>query len=80
MRTYIEMVRDQAATALTAKTREKVLDRPLKPQNPDLYYGHLHLECYFYQQYEGHSIVAGLLGHRRVSFAACFLMDYILNQ
>ncbi len=83
MPTCIEKVWDQAPTAPTVPAAEAKdnTDRLLKPQNPDLYYGHLHMECYyFYQQYEDHFEVAGSLGHKRVSFAAGFLKDCILNQ
>ncbi len=56
IRTYIEKVRDQALatpTILIASDKEASdnTDRSFKPQNPDLYYGHLYMECYyFYQQ------------------------------
>ncbi len=81
MRTYIERVRDQAPEAPNAKVREEVLDKPLKPRNLDLYYGHLHIECYYFcLQYEDHFEIAGSLGHKRVPFAAGFLKDRILNR
>ncbi len=38
------------------------------------------MECYYFcQQCEDHFEVAGLLGHKRVLFAAGFLKDRILN-
>ncbi len=65
--------------ALAAEARDDT-DRPLKPQNPDLYYSHLHMECYYFcQQYEDYFEVAGSLGHIRVPFAIGFLADRILN-
>ncbi len=82
MRTCIERVRDQAPVAQAAPAAEARddTDRPLKPRNPDLYYGNSHMECYyFYQQCEDHFEFAGLLGHKRISFAAGFLKDRILN-
>ncbi len=86
MRTCIERVRDQAPAAPAAlaapaaKARDDI-DRPLNPRNPDLYYGHLHMECsYFCQQCEDDFEVAGSLGHKRVFFAAGFLKDHILNR
>ena len=69
MRTCMENVRDQA---LNFEVREDALDRPFKPQNPNLYYGHLHIE-YYYQQYEDHFEVVRSLGHKRKPFAARFL-------
>ncbi len=50
MRTCIEKVRDQAPTALAAPAAEARddTDRPLKSRNPDLYYGYLHIECYYF--------------------------------
>ncbi len=52
MRTCIERVRDQAPAAPAApaaETKDKT-DRLLKPRNPDLYYGNLHMECYYFCQ------------------------------
>ncbi len=86
MRTCIERVRDQApaaqvATAAPAAEARDNTNRPLKPRNPDLYYGHLHMECFnFYQQCEEHFEVAVSLGHKCVPFAAGFLKDCILNR
>ena len=47
MRTCIKKVRDQARVALLVKTKDD-FDRLLKPQNLDIYYGHLHMECYYF--------------------------------
>ncbi len=50
MRTCIKKVRDkapaapEAPAALAAEARDDT-NRPLKPQNADQYYGHLHMEC-----------------------------------
>ncbi len=85
IRTCIEKVRAQAPAALTApapdvKARDGT-DRPLKPRNPDLYYGNLHMECYYFcQQCEDNFEVAGSLGHKLVLFATGFLKDRILNR
>lgn len=55
MRTCIKRVRDQVPVTLSAKARKEALDRSLKPQNLDLYYGQLHMKCYnCYQQYKDH--------------------------
>ncbi len=78
MWTYIKKVRDQALAALAAPAAEARdnTDRPLKPRNPDLYYGNLHMECYYFcQQCEDHFEVARSLGHKRVLFTAGFLKD-----
>ncbi len=83
MRTCIERVRDQAPAAPAAPAAEARddIDRPLKPRNPDLYYGNSQMECYYFcQQCEDHFEVVGLLGHKRVLFAAGFLKDRILNR
>ena len=76
MRTCIERVRDQASNA---KAKKDALDRPLKLQNLDLYYGYLHMKCYYFcQQYEDHFEVAGSLGNKRVPFVVGFLKHCIL--
>ncbi len=52
IRICIKRVQDQALvtpTAPAAKARDNT-NRPLKSQNPDLYYGHLHMECYYFCQ------------------------------
>ncbi len=55
-------------------------NRSFKPQNPNLYYDNSPIEYYyFYQQCEDHFKVVGSLDHKRVSFTAVFLKDYILN-
>ncbi len=83
MRTCIEKVRDQAPAAPVvpvAEARDNT-DRPLKPRNPDLYYGHLHMKCYYIcQQCKDHFEVARSLSHKHVRFAAVFLKERILNQ
>ncbi len=74
--TCIEQARDQ----VPARPRDES-DRPLKPRNPDLYYGNSHMECYlFCQQCEDHFETAGAQGHKRVPFAAGFLKGRILNR
>ncbi len=81
MRTFIEKTQATAALAASATKARNNTDRPLKPQNPDLYYGHLYMECYYFcQQCEDHFEVAGSLGHKRVPFAIGFLKDRILNR
>ncbi len=83
MRTCIERVQDQspAAPATPAAEARDNTDRPLKPRNPDLYYGNLHMECYYFsQQCKDYFKVARSLGHKRVPFATGFLKDRILNQ
>ncbi len=86
MRICIKRVKDQAPTAPAAPAAPAAEDRddtdkPLKPRNLNLYHDHLHMECYYFcQQCEDHFEVVGLLGHKRISFAAGFLKDSILNQ
>ena len=66
--------------APNAEAREDALDRYVKPPNLDLYYGHLHMECYYlYQQCKDHFEVAGSFGHKCVLFAMGFLKDRIFN-
>ncbi len=79
----MESVRDQipAAQAAPAAEARDDTNRPLKPQNPDLYYGNLYMECYYFcQQCEDHLEVVGSLGHKRVLFTTGFLKDRILNR
>ncbi len=86
MRTCIKKVRDQAQVAPAALAAPAVeardnTDRSIKPQNPDLYYGNLHMECYYFcQQCEDHFEVVGSLGHKRILFAEGFLKARILNR
>ncbi len=87
MRTFMESSQvpatpaAQAALATPAAEARDDTDRPFKPRNSDLYCGHLHMQCYYFcQQYEDHFEVAGLLGYKRVPFAAGFLKDRILNR
>ncbi len=82
MRTCIEKVRDQALAALAAPAAEARdhTNRPFQPRNPDLYYGNLYMECYYFcQQCKDYFKVVGSLGHKRVLFTAGFLKDRILN-
>ncbi len=68
-----------AAPAPDVETRDNT-DRPLKPRNPNLYYGNLYMECYYFsQQYKDYFEFAKSLGHKRVPFVARFLKDRILN-
>ena len=53
-------------------------DRPPKAKNPDFYYGHSHIECYYFcRQCEDHFDTAGATGPKRVPFAASFLRDRV---
>ncbi len=47
MRTYIKKIREQALAAEAAPVAEarNDTDRPLKPRNLDLYYGHLYMSA-----------------------------------
>ncbi len=38
-----------AVPAPDIKAKDNI-DRPLKPRNLDLYYGNLHMECYYFYQ------------------------------
>ncbi len=82
LRTFMEKTQAPAAPAAPAPDVEarNDTDRPLKPRNPDLYYGNSHMECYYFcQQCKDHFEVARSLGHKRVPFATGFLKDRILN-
>ncbi len=85
MRTDIEKVRNQALAAPVAPAAPatKVKDnihRPLKSRNPDLYYGHLHMECYYFcQPFEDYFEVVGSYDHKHILFTLGFLKDRILN-
>ncbi len=86
MRTCIEKIRDQApaapmALAAPALEARDNTNRPFKPQNPNLYYDNLHMECYYFcQQCKDHFEVAGSLSHKRIPFVARFLKNHILNR
>ncbi len=77
------MEKTQALAALVVPVPEGAkddIDKLLKPQNPDLYYDNLHMECYYFcQQCKDHFEVVGSLVHQRISFVARFLKDRILN-
>ncbi len=77
------MERTQASATpanLDVEARDDI-DRPLKPRYPDLYYGNLHMECYYFcQQCKDYFEIAGSLSHKRIPFAAEFLKDCILNR
>ena len=56
------------------------INRPLKLRNPDLYYGSLHMEWYYFcQQCRDYFEVVRSLGYKRISFAIGFLKDHTLN-
>ncbi len=86
MQTFIEKA--QALTVPTApidwtldiEARDDT-DRLFKPQKSDLYYGNLHMKCYyFFQQYEDYFEVTRSPGHKRVLFAMGFLKDRFVNR
>ena len=61
----MEKTQTQAVLAISATKVKNNTNRPLKSQNRDLYYSHLHIKCcYFCQQYKDHFQVARLLGHK----------------
>ncbi len=69
----------QVALAPEVEARDNI-KRPLKPRNPNLYYGHLYMECYYFcQQYKNYFTVVRLLGYKRILFATSFLKNLILN-
>ena len=79
MKTFIKRVQALATLVAPTKARNEI-DKPLKPWNPDLYYGYLHMECYYFcQQCKDHFEIMGLLGHKQVSFTTGFLKDHILS-
>lgn len=64
---------------VSAKTRN-TFNRPLKSQNPDLYYYYLQIEYYyFYQQYKVHFVVTELPDYKCILFAIGFLNNNIIN-
>lgn len=73
MWTFIERAQAPAALEVLAAEARNNIDRFLKLRNLDLYYGHLHIEYYYFcQQCENHLEVAGLLGHKCVLFTIVF--------
>lgn len=76
MQAYIEDCRNP--TPSKAQEQKDALNKPLKARNPDLYYGNLHMECYYFsQQCEDHLEIAGAKSHKRIPFVAFFLKDKI---
>lgn len=76
MQVYMEDRRHPVPALALAEPQENALDRLLKSQNPELYYGKLHMECnYFCQQCKDHFKTAGAKKHKRVFFATIFLKE-----
>ena len=50
MRTCIKKIQDQASMTPNVKAKEDALDRLLKSRNPNLYYGNLYMEYYYFCQ------------------------------
>ncbi len=48
--TFIERVQALTAPAALITEAKDDTNRPLKPWNLDLYYGHLYMECYYFCQ------------------------------
>ncbi len=83
MQTFIESAQVFATPAALEPDVEarNNTDRPPKPRNLDLYYGNLHIECYYFcQQCDDHFEIARSLSHKRLLFAVRFLKYHILNQ
>ncbi len=83
MQAYLEDRRNSAPAPAPAPSpadaREETSKRPLKARNPDLYYGNLHMECYYFgQKCEDHFHTARAKRHKRVLFAASFLKNRIV--
>ncbi len=69
-----------APTAPDVEVKDNI-NRFLKSRNPNLYYGNLHMEYYYFcQQCEDYFEIIELLGHKRILFAVGFLKDHILNR
>ncbi len=69
MQTFMEKAQAPPAPASDIEARDNA-NRPVKHRNPDLYYGNLHMECYYIcQQCEDHFKIARLLGHNCGPFA-----------
>ena len=81
MQAYMHDRRQPAPAPATVESWEDASDRSLNARKPDLYYGNLYIECYYFcQQCKDHFETAGAKGHKRVPFAATFLKDRILNR
>lgn len=74
MQTCIKKVRDQTPPLTLADFRDKALDKTLKAKNPNLYYGNLNIECYYFcQQYKDRFETIRAKKYKRISFVALFL-------
>lgn len=74
MKTFIERV--QALATLIAPAIKLIdnSDKFLKPQNLNLYYCYLYIECYYFcYQYKDHFEIAVSLDHKYIPFATDFL-------
>ena len=81
MQTYMDTVKNQAQAPVQAPTPPVSVEskeQPLKARFPDLYFGKLYLDCYWFcQQFEDHFDTARANGKNRTPFAASFLWDGI---
>lgn len=76
--TCMKKIRNQVLTPAQMEAREETSDRLLKTRNPELYFGNLYIECYYFcQQCEDHFEIAGAKSHKRNFFATLFLRNGI---
>lgn len=69
-------------TAPAAPADAKInYDRFVKPWNPKIYYGNLHIECYYFcQQCKEFFKMTRSLSYKCIAFAVGFPADYNLNH
>ena len=81
MQTYMDTIKIQAPALVQAPASPVLVEpkeQPLKARFPDLYFGKLYLDCYWFcQQFEDHFDTARANGKNRTPFAASFLWDGI---
>lgn len=73
IKTCIEQIQNHPAGL------KDIIDKPLRPCNLNLYYGNLHIQCYYFcQQCENHIKITRAPEYKSVYFTVGFLKDCIL--
>lgn len=76
MKTFIEMVKNQALLIISIAAREKTLDRLLEVRNLNSYYKNSYIEYYQYcQEDEDYFEIVGAKNHRCIPFLTFFLKE-----
>ncbi len=78
MQIYMDAAKKLAPAPPPVEPKEKALDRSLNAENPNLYYGNLHMKFYYFcQQSKDHFATTQGKDRKRVFFAVSFFKDKI---